>query len=218
MSEFPQLTPSPRARGKYTVRAPYILSADRDYTCIAIRSFADMYREKLDPYKLVYESVGLVDGVTQSNGIVFRYGEESARGINIITLSDDLGVHYLIPDNYLTGIPTSTGIQYLEFVLSVSLGPLPSTMDLSVAVNAVSEAVSSQFGITPVIKTHSLPTTTNPTYEEHLAVEAARQGRMVYGSNKDNTIKQLNASLAAKDATIVTLMAILSENNLLPTG
>lgn len=216
MAEFPQLTPTHRARGRFSVRAPFIVSGDKDYTCIAIRTFSDLYREKIDPYEAVYVPVNLLNG-TEVDGEIFNYGEEAARGINIITLVDDIGNHVLIPDNYITAMPTSSNTEYLEFVLSVSLGALPSDMDTITAENAVRDAVAGQFGVEPKVKTHTLPTTSNPTYEEHIALEQARQAKVLIGSSKDALIRQLEITNNEKDQKIASLIKILQDKNLLPT-
>lgn len=215
MAEYPQLTPEPRARGRYTVREPFTLNTDKDYTCIGIRSFSDLYREKVDPYEMVYKPVNLIDNTTH-DGKIFRFGEEAARGINIITLADDIGNHVLIPDNYITSMPVSSSVQYLEFVLSVSLGPLPSDIDIILAEEAIKDAVGEQFGVEVLVKTHTLPTTTNPTFEEHLTLVQARQAMAKIGSSKDALIRSLEQSNAEKDLKMATLVKILQDNNLLP--
>ncbi len=217
MAEYQQLTPTQRARGRYTVREPFVINTDKDYTCIGIRSFGDLYREKIDPYEDVYKPVGLIDNITTTDGSIFKFSEEAARGINIITLSDDVGNHVLVPDNYITSMPVSSSVQYREFVLSVSLGPLPTDMDTITAEQAVIDAVGSQFGIEASVKTHTLPTSTNPTFEEHLALEQARQGKVQIGSSKDAQIKQLENAVNERDEKIRTLIKILQDNNLLPT-
>ncbi len=217
MAEYQQLTPAQRARGRYTVREPFVINTEKDYTCIGIRGFNDLYREKIDPYEAVYKPVGLIDNSTTADGTIFKYSEEAARGINIITLADDVGNHILVPDNYITSMPVSSSVSYLEFVLSVSLGPLPSDMDTIVAEQAVKDAVAEQFGVDPTVKTHTLPTTTNPTYEEHLALEQARQGKVIVGSSKDALIKQLQNSNNEKDLKIASLVKIMQDHNILPT-
>jgi hypothetical protein len=62
-----------------------------------------------------------------------------------------------------------------------------------------------------------MPTTTNPTYEEHLALEQARQGKVIVGSSKDALIKQLQNSNNEKDLKIASLVKIMQDHNILPT-
>lgn len=217
MAAYPQNTPSLRARGRYKVRAPFTVSDDLDYTCIAIRSFKDMYREGTNPYTNIYVPVGLTDGSIHAED-TFNFANEEIRGINIVTLADDKGRNILIPDNYIISYPMSSTINYLEFVMSCSLGALPENIDLTVAKQAMIDAVASQFGVSVDVNVHTLPTTTNPTYEEHLALEQARFAAMNINSTSVDTINKLTAELELRNQTIRTMSQILIDNNLMPTN
>lgn len=216
MADYPQLTPPLRGRGRFKVREPFRISADVDYTCIAIRTFKDMYREGTNPYTAIYSKVGLIDGATFNNE-TFSFSREEDRGINIITLADDLGRSFLIPDNYITSFPSSTSVEYREIILSCSLGALPIDTDITLAQQAIIDAVGAQFGITPSVLTHSLSTLNNPTYEEHLALEQARFAAMENGTTSNDIINGLRDQIEVRDKTILTLTQILKDNNLLPT-
>lgn len=217
MADYPQLTPALRARGRYRVRTPFRISEDVDYTCIAIRSFKDMYRDGGNPYNDVYAPVGLIDGaIFEAN--TFKYSNEETRGINIITLMDDMGRGYLIPDNYITSFPSSTSVIYRELILSCSLGAVPIDTDTTAVEQAIVDAVSAQFGITPTVQSHSLATLNNPTYDEHLALEQARIAAMQIGTSSADIIQQLQDDLLMRDRTIATLTQILRDNNILPTS
>lgn len=216
MADYQQLTPPLRARGRYKVREPFRISDEVDYTCIAIRTFKDMYREGTNPYTAIYSKVGLIDGAIV-NSETFNFSREEDRGINIITLTDDLGRSFLIPDNYITSYPSSTSVEYREIILSCSLGALPLDTDTTLAEQAIIDAVGAQFGITPTVMTHSLATLNNPTYEQHLALEQARFAAMETGTTSTAIIEGLRADLELRDKTIQTLTQILKDNNLLPT-
>lgn len=216
MAEYQQLTPDLLARGRYKVREPFRISDDVDYTCIAIRSFRDIYREGSNPYTTIYQPVGLVDGFVIGD-MTFSFAREELRGINIVTLMDDAGQSYLIPDNYIASFPSSTTVQYREFILSCSLGPLPEDIDTVAAELAVASAVSEQFGIEPTVAVHSLATLTNPTYEEHLALEQARKAAINTGSGQTERVKELEENALRDREIIATLTQILVDNNLLPS-
>lgn len=216
MAEYQQLTPTLMSRGRYKVREPFRISEDIDYTCIAIRSFRDIYREGTNPYTTIYQPAGLIDGY-MVDGTTFSFAREETRGINIITLIDDAGQSYLIPDNYIAGYPSSTTIQYREFILSCSLGALPEEVDTIAAEQAIKDAVGEQFGIQPTVAVHSLATLTNPTYEEHLAMEQARKAAINTGSGANERIKELEEQALRNDQIISTLTQILIDHNLLPS-
>lgn len=216
MAEYQQLTPSLLARGRYKVREPFRISDAVDYTCVAIRTFRDIYREGTNPYTTIYQPVGLVDGHVIGD-MTFSFAREEIRGINIVTLMDDSGQSYLIPDNYITSFPSSTTIKYREFILSCSLGPLPEDIDTIAAEQAVKDAVGAQFGIEANVSVHSLATLTNPNYEEHLALEQARLASINTGSESISRIKELEEEALRNNQIIDTLTQILIDNNLLPS-
>lgn len=217
MAVYPQLSIPQKARGRFKVREPFRISETIDYTVIAIRSFQDLYRDGTNPYTTVYVPVGLTDGIV-FDGHTFSFAEEETRGINIVTLCDDVGRSILVPDNYITSYPSSTNITYLEFILSCSLGALPQDIDTTAAMAAVSEAVQKTFGVTPNVLVHTLPTLTNPTYDEHIALEQARIGSIDASGSAAARERKYQQDIADRDGIIASMTQILIDNNLMPTN
>ena len=79
------------------------------------------------------------------------------------------------------------------------------------------DAVGAQFGIETDVSIHSLATLTNPTYEEHLALEQARLASINTGSESISRIKELEEEAVRNNQIIDTLTQILIDNNLLPS-
>ncbi len=217
MASFPQLSIPLKARGRFKVREPFRISETLDYTAIAIRSFKDLYRENTNPYTAIYVPVGLTDGIV-FDGHTFSFAEEENRGINIVTLTDDAGRSILVPDNYITSYPSSASVNYLEFILSCSLGPLPENIDTTSAVTAVTQAVLKEFGINPTVQVHTLPTLTNPTYDEHVALEQARIGAIDPTGSTAEQLRKYQQDILDRDGIIAAMTQILIDNNLMPTN
>lgn len=215
MAAYPQLTPPQRARGLWKIRPPFIINEDHEYTCVAIRTFDDMVNDGLDPYNQIYKPVGLQDGVTVGT-TVFNFGEERLRGINIISLMNPIGDIYHVPDNYILSYPSTVAIQYDHFILSASLGPLPTNTDFAMAEQAVVDAVSKYFGITPDVNIHRTDTLTSPTYEQHLEFERVRIAAIQYSDTSANRIAELEAKLAQATQIVNTLTQICIDNNIMP--
>lgn len=217
MINYQQRTPPMRARGFWSLRNPFGVPLTGVYTCVAIRSFKDMYSAGEDPYTLVYEPVGLTNGSTVDGGI-FNIRTEELKGINIISLTDRLGNIVHVPDNFILSYPNSTNIQYEHIILSCSLGPLPSSLDTALAEAAVAEQVKNYFGIAnPVVKVSRVASTDDPTYEQHLAMEQARIAAIEIDGSAENQIQQLTAKNELLQATVDTMTQILINNNLMPT-
>lgn len=212
---YTQLTPPLRARGKFTVRLPFRIADDVDYTCVAIRSFSDIYREGEKPYTKIYLPAGLADGTPLDDGSTFDFKTEETLGINIVTLMDDRNNAYLIPDNYIVSYPTQTGVVYREFFLSCSLGMLPDYSDLTAAKAAIQTAVMEQTGVEVTVNEHTLSTLTSPTYEQHLAYEQAREAAILLAPSKDDELTAKDARINELNQTVERLILILRDNNLL---
>lgn len=214
-----QITPILRSVGKYTVRAPFAVVTSQDYTCVAIRTFPDMYNDGIDPYGTVYVPAGLVTGTTLSDGTLFDFNQESILGINIVSLADNSGTIIHVPDNYISSVPTTSGIAQESIILSAELGLLPVNTDLSMAIQAVKDAVSSYTGISSVaVKTSRVATTRTLTYEENLNLKRARANAVNLQTSKDAQIADLTRKLALSQMTAQTYAQILKDKNIMPKG
>lgn len=212
---YPQNTPPQRARGLWKLRSPFAVLADVEYTCIAIRSFDDMYNDGIDPYVDIYKPVGLVDGVAIGSE-TFNYARERMLGINIISLANPKGQIYHVPDNYILSFPNAIGVTYVHYILSASLGALPSNIDLTPAITAMKESIKDSFGVEATINTHSIPTLTSPTYEQHLELERIREAAKNVDNSQSAKIEELERKLALSNETVKTLTQICIDNNILP--
>lgn len=218
MDNYQQRTPPIRVRGSWSLRSPFAVPVTGEYTCIAIRSFKDMYAAGEDPYTDIYQPLGLVNGSTV-DGSIFNIRTEELKGINIVSLTDRLGNIVHVPDNFILSYPNSTSIQYEHLILSCSLGALPSSIDTTLAETAVAEQVKNYFGIAnPVVKVSRVASTMNPTYEEHLAMEQARIAAIAIDDSAENQIQTLLDKNELLQNTVNTLTQILIDANLMPTG
>lgn len=215
MKEYVQMTPSIRAKGLWQVRSPFVILTNVEYTCIAIRSFQDMYNDNLDVYATVYEPMGIIEGST-IDGSIFKLREEELKGINIVSLSAPNGTVIHIPDNFILSYPNSTLIEYQHTVLICSLGPLPVTLDTKLAEQAMTDTVGNYFGVKADVKIGRVETTISPTYEEHLRMEQVRINATNINMTAENQIQVLIEKLDLANKTVETLTQILIDNNIMP--
>lgn len=212
-----QITPVYRSVGRYTVRSPFTVLNTVDYTCVAISTFQDLYDKGIDPYTTIYVPVGLSTGVTLSDGTLFDFDKEALLGINIISLADPSGKIIHIPDNYISSVPTTTGIAQERVILSADLGLLPVNTDITTAIKAVSDTVNSYFGITTVqVKANRVASTRSLTYEEALRLKQTRDNAVNLQTTKDAQIADLKNKLDLAQRTNQTYAQILKDNNIMP--
>lgn len=197
-----KLTPAIYSNGKFTVRMPRQIDAEAIYTCIAIRSFDDIYQKGEDVYETYYVPYGVIDGV-MVDGRAFDFETERAGSPNIITLQNKLGALYYIPDTFITSFPNQTDILYTQRILSINLGPLPATLDITNITADIEDLVKNRLGISnPAVRENSVPVITNPTYEESVAMERSRKAAIVQNESLREQLVKAQALINQQQATI----------------
>lgn len=200
-------TPPLEAKGRYSLRSPFPDVGNKFITTIAIRLFDDCEAQGEDVLKDYYEPVGLTSG---------DYAADAAIGAAIVTLHDSDGEIYYVPDTYIISYPSMGDVQYAHLVMSISLGPLPNTMDLSPIGTQVSALVQSMVGVDNDVKFHVAPTTDTVTPEQHEANEIARQQQITHRLTIDADNARLRQMLATKDATIDAYRQLLVQHGIIP--
>lgn len=202
-----QKTPPLHARGVYQLKAPWSISSSVLYECIAIRSFQDFKDKGEDVFKLFYEPKALTREVYEAD----RLG-----GANIITLiSGSLPVIH-VPDTYIDSFPIQGNVAYKSVVLSVALGPLPNSTDLTFLKNQVSGVVSDVIGVTSEVKEHAVPNNDVITPDQATALETARQATISNRKSDYAKVLELQAQLSAVQSRLAICEQIIIDNNLLP--
>ncbi len=205
-----KLTPTVNTSGKYKVRLPWRINENSILTCLAVRSFDDIYNKNEDVYEVYYERYGLTNGL-DVNGQPFDFEKERLLLPNIITLVDAAGGIYYVPDTFITSMPTQSDIPYSERIMSVSLGPMPDALEIDNIVTEVMELIKSKTGMTNVnIVQHSLALLDNPTYDEHLAMERVRKASLANAKSVFEELAKANAEIARQNALIAKYEATLT--------
>lgn len=189
-----KFTPMMYARGIYELKKPWNAVSTKIYTCIAIRSFEDIYKQGEDVYKIYYENY-LRDGESV-NGITFNFADEAAQLPNICTLRGEDNELLYVPDTYILSFPNTTMVPYSNVVLGLSLGPLPDELDLINVTAMLKDSVIKYFGVTPAVNVMRLPMSSNPSPEEHEQLELVRQGAI---NNNESIEQRLESALRLID-------------------
>lgn len=212
-----KMTPQQRARGRYVLKAPFSANPNVIYTCIAIRSFEDIYDAGYDVYKTYYEPYGVIEG-SIIGGSPFSFAAETSLLPNIISLLGADGSTIHVPDTFIQSFPNVSEVRYSRIVLSAELPPLPDTSDLTAVKTMVANLISATYGVTPVIvEEHRAPTEDNPTDAEHQALESARLLAITRTETDAARVNRLDQENSLLRDQITKLTAILTANGWLPT-
>lgn len=211
-------TPPILTKGRYTLISPWAASPTVFYTCVAIRSFDDIYKLGQDVQTIFYKSKGLEDGSILTSP-AFSFATEKTLKPNIITLLGEDGSVIYVPDTFIASYPNMTEMEYAHMVLSVSLGALPNYLDLTAVKTAVAGVVSQFIGVAPptlVVNEHRAPATNNPTAAEHETLEVARLSAITNVETDHAKVIRLENEKAILQAQINTLIATLKANHIPP--
>lgn len=206
-----RITPLLGTKGKFNVKLPFTTHPAKLYEVIAIRSFDDVYKAGRDVYEDLYKKMGLIDGTATPDG-VFDFATEKAKGPNIISLRDPSGEVLYVPDTFITTYPETKEVPYDHVVLSMSLGAIPQTLDLSSLMDDVKDFIQSRTGVGAEMQLHIAPSETNPTAEQHLALEAARSALVTNNTSNALKVTQQAALLDAAQVQRETLARVLQQN------
>ena len=189
-------------RGLYSLKAPYSTVANQLYTCTAIRYFKDIQNQGDDVFAKYYVPKGL----TQAD-----YTRDLAANVAIVSLTSESQAPIYVPSSYILSFPGLTSFNYQNVVLSLSLGPLPDTLDLTFLKTQISTTVAAVIGVPPTVFENVAATTGVVTPEQHDALEAARQAAVTnqttdyarYIEERDKRIV-LETKLAALEALMIS--------------
>lgn len=206
-------TPPIYAKGRWVLRLPFIANPNKIYTCIAVRSFADVYKLGQDVYRVFYLTMGVTDGGAIA-GLPFNFIAEQQLKPNIITLQADDGETIYVPDTFIQRFPDMGDVKYSHLVLSVSLSAVPDYLNLEEVKDAVAQTIASRFGFVPQVREHRAPSTDNPTPAQHEAIEAARLASLELLETDAAKVAKLLGISAKKQQTIDGLMKVLRSNGI----
>lgn len=203
----PRNTPPLEAKGRFSLRAPFPDVGNKFIEVIAVRLFEDCEAQSEDIFVDYYEPMGLTAADYQS---------DLSAGAAIVTLADSDGEIMYVPDTYIISYPNMGDIRYAHLVMSISLGPLPSTLDLTAIGTQVKALVQSTIGVDNEVRFHIAPTTDVVSPEQHEANEIARQQQITNRQTIEADNARLRQMLAGKDQTIEAYKALLIQAGILP--
>lgn len=175
-----KITPPIGATGLFQLAQPWTADASKSYTVGALRSFAELIKNDIDPVELVYTPIGLSRST---------YEEDLALGAVIVTLLNASSDPIHVPDTYILSYPNMAVVPYSWLVVSASLGDLPDTEDFTLLQQAVASSISDYIGVEPVVNIHRAQTQSSVTQEQHVQKTAARNAAVknrvtVYQENR----------------------------------
>lgn len=165
------LIPPVGTEGIYQLRAPFasLMRANTSYRCDATRYFSEIAESGGDVFESFYEPRGISRQT---------YDQENHSGVAIVSLVSASGHWIHVPSTYVASYPNQGGIPYRGIVLSVPLGPVPTTMDLAHIKTAVQNLVTDVMGIRATAQTVAVTEVQPLALTDHNAIQTAREHAM----------------------------------------
>ncbi len=160
--------PSVGEQGAFTASAPFSLASGKQYQCVSVRRFDELAQSHVDVYAIIYQPLGLALSVYQADAIECPV---------LIGLSNSAGDISYVPAKYLQQSPIVSGVPYQEVILTMDIGPLPTSQSLAGAQEAISSVVTEVLGIDAIVSVVRLPQTDHYTQIQHEALLAARAAK-----------------------------------------
>lgn len=137
--------PTINTKGNFKFKPPYNVKEYESeiFTVDAIRSIKDMIASGEDPYKGVYQPIGMSEA---------DYNTDSENKVPIVVLKGSNNRFLYVPANRITTIPLVEGREYQQMALAVNMGYLPYDYDISVLSNDIIETVYNITGIKSTVE------------------------------------------------------------------
>lgn len=138
------LTPQLGATGIWKLREPFntqLIDGVR-YTCMGIRTLADIRADGKDPYAQYYAPHQLDRAI---------YDLDVKVNVSIVSLQPDSGQMVYVPTTYINSFPSVGGQPYRVLALAAHLEALPDNLDLSGCIIAIKNIIKDTLGVESTI-------------------------------------------------------------------
>lgn len=160
------IRPEIDATGTWRLESPFSIDESVVYRCEAINGFQALEAQGIDVFQRYYYPVGLDESTFQADKL---------NNVDIVTLMAEGEDTIFVPTTYILEAPGADVVDYRQFFLSIKLGLLPASTSMGNLQQVIADAVKTQLGVTPDIRTVVHPVTQSVTLAEHDQIEAVRR-------------------------------------------
>jgi hypothetical protein len=192
------ITPQLQARGIFTLKAPWDkdLLTNTQYTCVAIRNLSEIVANGGDPFTDYYAAHSLDQSI---------YNTDVQNGVSIVSLQASDNSLVEVPTSYIAAFPDGGGVPYRVVLLSVPLGSVPDSLDLSAISSKVQSDVRDIIGVTCTVRPVVVSNVMLLNTADADAAETARQANITNSTTDFALYQQSQADLVAAQQKISEL-------------
>lgn len=181
------LLPLMGAAGIYTLSAPFDkdLLPNTQYTCVSIREMVEIVNGGGDPFGDYYATPHSIDKST--------YTADLANGVSIVGLQAANNSIVYVPSSYLAAYPDGGGVPYRVVVLSINMGAVPDSLDLSPIEQKIMDDVQDIIGVTSTVQSVVVSNVTLLDTATAQGLETARQALITNSTTDYSKLVQITA-------------------------
>lgn len=204
-------TPPINTRGRYLLLSPFdaLIVPNEIYECVAIRQFSEIEELGQKVYDTYYKPFNVPNAL---------YGEDKRLDANIITLATITGEYFYVPDTFIAEFPNGGTVAYHRVVLSIDLGPIPETLDLTFLQQQISSVTTDVVGLSgdrePIVYVAIAPTRGVIDAGEHEIMEAARDASIRNRTTDRAKVVELTKLNTALNARLAFLEQYIRDKQL----
>lgn len=166
-------TISPGTRGHFLPLAPFdtLYDFNKAWTCASVRELKEMVTGGDDPFNNIYAPAGLTEA---------DFFKDVNDGVLVYVLRSDGEEWIQIPSSYISEIPNTTGVEYRNYSIVVSLGGIPTTFDFEVLMKDMESIARDSLGVDANVSLVPTSDKYYVPYDEHQTYENARDNNITH--------------------------------------
>lgn len=203
------LIPPIGTKGRYILHDPFgaAIHPTELYQLSAVRYFEDIENNGGNVYDLYYKPFNLPESQVQT---------DRGNRVALLTLTTPKYPPIYVPTSFVQSYPDLNVRPYSQYILTLSLGPLPDDVILEPAMNAVANAASDFLGVTPQVFTASIPLSDLITAEDHENREVTRQAAIADRTTDYALVRELQGQVMTLTQQVAILQKICKDNGYVP--
>lgn len=202
------IIPAVGTRGRFILKPPFAaaMAPNTLYTLNAVRTYAEIETFGQNIYELFYKPFNLLETDLQT---------DRSAGASMITLMTSSSSPLYVPSTYID-FPDLNFKPYSQYVMCLSLGPLPDSTIFESTVQALKNTTSDFLGVEPEINIAYMPLSDLISPEDDDNREAVRQAAISNRTTDYARLIEANATIALLSQRNAILEKIVKDNGLLP--
>jgi len=198
--------PAINSEGMFIFSEPFntLIPSDTEYKVVSVRNIEELVASGEDPFQTVYVSVNMTEN---------DFLEDVKQDVPIVVFSTNGKELFYVPADRILTQPKKTGHTYVEEVMVIPLGTIPTDLNMEVALRNIKDVVKDTIGINSEIEIVKTSAVIQYSDEDHLlfmsALENTKTVRQSYKTMYEKLLVLYN-----KRGNLINKFETMFKNNI----